>query len=368
MKTAIIHDWLVSYAGSERVLEQIIELYPDADLFSLIDFLPVHERQFLRHRKIQTSFLQHFPFARSKYRSYLPFMPLAIQQFDLSDYKLVISSSHAVAKGVLTTSNQLHVCYCHTPMRYAWDLQAQYLKDAGLDRGVKGKIAKLILHQIRKWDYSASRRVDYFIANSQNVAAKIKKHYGREAVVIYPPVDINKFHPVSKKDDYYLTISRMVPYKKIDLIVEAFSQMSDKRLVVIGEGPSLFKVKAKAKSNIEILGYQPDAVICTYLQNAKAFIFAADEDFGILPVEAQACGTPVIAYGKGGVLETLINMRTGIFFKEQTTTSLINAVQEFERSQGSFNSDVIRQNAEKYSKGRFKKEFMDLMGKIVVNR
>ncbi len=368
MKIAIIHDWLVTYAGSERVLEEIIKLYPDADLFSLMDFLPEHERHFLGHRKIQTSFLQHVPFARNKYRSYLPLMPLAIQQFDLSGYKLVISSSHAVAKGVLTTSDQLHVCYCHTPIRYAWDLQHQYLKDAGLDKGVKGKIAQLILHQIRLWDYSASRRVDHFIANSQNVAAKIKKNYGRESSVIYPPVDVEKFHPGSKKDDFFLTVSRMVPYKKIDLIVEAFSQIPDKRLVVIGDGPSLSKVKSKAGSNIEILGYQPDSVICTYLQKARAFIFAADEDFGILPVEAQACGTPVIAYKKGGVLETLINMQTGIFFEEQTVASLINAVQEFECSQDRFESNIIRKNAEKYSRDRFRKEFLALMGKIIVNR
>ncbi|HYA88748.1 MAG TPA: glycosyltransferase family 4 protein [Nitrospirota bacterium] len=368
MKTAIVHDWLISYAGSERVLEQIIKLYPDADLFSLIDFLPEPERQFLQHRNIQTSFLQHFPFAKSKYRGYLPFMPLAIEQFDLSSYELVISSSHAVAKGVLTTSDQLHVCYCHTPIRYAWDLQRQYLIESGLDKGIKGKIAKLILHYIRLWDYSASRRVDHFIANSHNVAAKIKKHYGREASVIYPPVDIDKFQPISKKEDFFLTVSRMVPYKKIDLIVEAFSQTPDKRLVVIGDGPTLSKVKAKAKKNIEILGYQVTDVIRSYLQRARAFVFAADEDFGILPVEAQACGTPVIAYEKGGVLETIINGKTGIFFKEQTTASLINAVQEFERSEDCFDTNVIRQNAEKYGRDRFQKEFLDLMGKIVVAR
>ena len=368
MKTAIIHDWLVSYAGSERVLEQIIELYPDADLFSLMDFLPEHERQFLRHKNIQTSFLQHFPFARNKYRSYLPFMPLAIEQFDLSGYELVISSSHAVAKGVLTTSDQLHVCYCHTPIRYAWDLQQQYLKESGLDKGVKGKIAKIILHYIRMWDYSASRRVDHFIANSQNVAAKIKKHYGRESSVIYPPVDVDKFQPSSVKDDFFLTVSRMVPYKKVDLIVEAFSQMPDKRLVVIGDGPSLSKVKTKARNNIEILGYQPNDVIRNYLQRARAFVFAADEDFGILPVEAQACGTPVIAYGKGGVLETTINMQTGIFFKEQNATSLINAVHEFERLENCFSINTIRQNAEKYSRDRFKKEFLDLIEKITIER
>ena len=368
MKTAIIHDWLVSYAGSERVFEQIIKLYPDADLFSLIDFLPEPDRQFLQHRNIQTSFLQHFPFARSKYRSYLPFMPLAIEQFDLSRYDLVISSSHAVAKGVLTTSDQLHVCYCHTPIRYAWDLQRQYLKESGLDKGIKGKIAQIILHYIRLWDYSSSQRVDYFIANSQNVAAKIKKHYGRTASVIYPPVDTNKFQPASKKDDFFLTVSRMVPYKKIDLIVEAFSQIPNKRLVVIGDGPSLCKVKAKAKQNVEILGHQADDVIHTYLQKARAFVFAADEDFGILPVEAQACGTPVIAYEKGGVLETIVSGQTGIFFKEQTAMSLISAVQEFERLEDSFDRNVIRQNAEKYGKDRFRKEFLDLMGKIVGDR
>jgi len=368
MKTAIVHDWLVSYAGSERVLEQIVELYPDADLFSLIDFLPEHERHFLRNRSIRTSFLQHMPLAKKKYRSYLPIMPLAIEQFDLSDYELVISSSHAVAKGVQTTSDQLHVCYCHTPIRYAWDLQSQYLRESGLDKGVKGRIAQIILHYIRSWDYSSSRRVDHFIANSKNIATKIKKNYGRLSTVIYPPVDIDKFQPVSKKDNFFLTVSRMVPYKKIDLIVEAFSQMPDKRLVVIGDGPSLSKVKAKAKKNVEILGYQPNTVICSYLQRAKAFVFAADEDFGILPVEAQACGTPVIAYEKGGVLETIINMQTGIFFKEQTSKSLIDAVQEFERSGDRFDIDVIRYNAEKFGQDRFKKEFKELMKIIVVDR
>lgn len=232
-------------------------------------------------------------------------MPLAIEQLDVSKHNVILSSSHAVAKGILTGPDQLHISYVHSPIRYAWDLQHQYLREAKLDKGIKGLITKWLLHKIRMWDYRTANGVDHFIANSKFISRRIKKVYGRDADVIYPPVNVDRFNICEQKDDYFFTASRLVPYKKIDLIVEAFSQMPDKKLVVIGDGSEMSKIKQKATKNIEILGYQPDATMTDYMKKAKAFVFAAEEDFGITPVEAQACGTPVIAFGKGGVLETI---------------------------------------------------------------
>ncbi len=358
MKIAIVHDWLVNYAGSERALEQIIQLYPSADLFSLIDFLPRGERTFILDKPVRTSFIQKLPFAKKSYRSYLPLMPLAIEQFDLSAYDLIISSCHAVSKGVLTKSYQLHICYCYTPVRYAWDLYHQYLKESGLNAGLKGFLAKLSLHYIRMWDYTAAGRVNYFVAISQFTAERIKRIYGRDAVVIYPPVDIDAFDlsPL-RKADFYFTASRMVPYKKIDLIVEAFSKMQDKKLIVAGDGPDFRKIKSRAARNVEFLGYQAADKLRANMQQARAFIFAAEEDFGILPVEAQACGTPVIAFGRGGARETVIENKTGIFFREQSVESLISAVNNFEKNQDAFSRADARKNAERFGKERFKAEF-----------
>jgi len=326
MKTAVIHDWLVTYAGAERVLEQMLYLYPEADVFTLFDFLPDRDRGFLLCRHIRTSFMQHLPLARKKYRHYLPLMPLAIGRFDLSAYDLILSSSHAVAKGVQKNPGQLHICYCHTPMRYAWDLREFYLKESGLDRGLVGGVVNLIVDRLQAWDMMTAKHVDYFIANSQYVADRIRRAYQRESVVIYPPVDVDSFALNFNKENCYVTASRMVPYKKMDMVVQAFSRMPDKRLIVIGDGPDFDKVKALAGKNIELLGYQEANILARYLQKARAFIFAAEEDFGIVPVEAQACGTPVIAYGKGGVLETVLDGKTGIFFHEQNADSIIAAV------------------------------------------
>jgi glycosyltransferase involved in cell wall biosynthesis len=364
MKTAIIHEWLITLGGSEHVLEQILHLYTDAELYSLIDYFPKSERILILNKKVHTSFIQKLPFAKKMYRTYLPLMPLAIEWFDLSGYDLIISSSHAVAKGILTHSNQLHICYCHTPMRYAWDLQHQYLKETKSDKGIRGIIAKVILHYIRIWDQSTARRVNYFIANSQYTARKIKNIYGRDSTVIYPPVDIEKFDIGNKKEDFFLTASRMVPYKKIDLIAEAFSE-TGLPLVIIGNGPDFEKVKRKAKKNVTLLGYQKDDVLKEYLQKARAFIFAAEEDFGILPVEAQACGTPVIAFGRGGVLETIEENKTGIFFKEQTVNSLMEAVNMFEKEQDKFDCNEIRKNAERFSRERFKEEFKEFVDRKI---
>ncbi|TAM51895.1 MAG: glycosyltransferase [Paraburkholderia sp.] len=359
-RVAIVHDWLVTYAGAERVLEQMIACFPQADIFSLVDF--VEDRKFLQGKRATTSFIQKLPFARKKYRAYLPLMPLAIEQLDLSAYDLVISSSHAVAKGVLTGPDQVHISYVHSPIRYAWDLQHQYLAQSNLTRGLRSIMARVILHYIRNWDCRTANSVDHFVANSHFIARRIKKVYQRRADVIFPPVDVQSFVVGEQKEDFYLTASRMVPYKKIDLIVEAFSRMPGKRLVVIGDGPEMKSIRAKAGPNIEILGYQPFAVLHDHMRRAKAFVFAAEEDFGIAPVEAQACGTPVIAFGKGGVLETVRELGqphpTGLFFREQTVPAVVAAVREFEAHAGRFSALDCRTNAERFSITTFHERFM----------
>ncbi|GLU33484.1 glycosyltransferase family 4 protein [Trinickia caryophylli] len=359
-RIAVVHDWLVTYAGAERVLEQILACFPDADLFSLVDFLD--DRTFLRGKRATTSFIQRMPLARKRYRAYLPLMPLAIEQLDLSAYDLVISSSHAVAKGVLTGPDQVHISYVHSPIRYAWDLQHQYLEQSHLTHGVRSAFARMILHYIRNWDIRTSNSVDHFVANSQFIARRIKKVYQRDAQVIFPPVDVDSFGLNERKEDFYLTASRLVPYKKIDLIVEAFSHMPDKTLVVIGDGPEMAAVRAKASPNVVIMGYQPFAVLHDHMRRAKAFVFAAEEDFGIAPVEAQACGTPVIAYGKGGVLETVRdlsqNRPTGLFFHEQNAAAIAGAVEAFERDAHLFSARDCRANAERFSVQHFRERFV----------
>ncbi|MFC4776801.1 glycosyltransferase family 4 protein [Paenibacillus sp. GCM10023252] len=364
MKVAIVHDWLVTYAGAEKVLEELLNVFPEADLFSVVDFLS--DRRFIKDKKVKTSFIQDIPFSKKIYRNLLPLMPLAVEQFDLSSYSLIISSSHAVAKGVITGPNQLHISYVHTPIRYAWDLQHQYLREANLTKGFKSLVTKQLLHKIRQWDIRTANGVDYFISNSNYISRRIWKTYRREAEVIYPPVDVESFNLDENKEEYYLTASRMVPYKKMDIIVEAFSKMPDKKLIVIGTGPEMNKIKKFQSSNIKLLGYQSNEVLKHHMQKAKAFVFAAEEDFGITPVEAQACGTPVIAFGKGGALETVQEKNnkypTGIFFEEQTASSIIQAVKEFESESYLYTPINCRNNAEKFSKSNFRyniKSFID---------
>lgn len=365
MRIAIIHDWLVTYAGAERVLEQILNVYPEADLHSLVDFLPADQRGFIHNKNVKTSFIQRLPRAGSKYRQYLPLMPLAIEQHDLSSYDIVISSSHAVAKGVLVGPDQLHVCYCHSPVRYAWDLQHQYLRESGLTKGLKGWIARIVLHYIRSWDQNTANRVDCFIANSHFVARRISKFYRRNSITIYPPVDVERFTLCERKESFYLTASRMVPYKRIDMIVEAFAAMPERKLVVIGDGPEFEKIRAKAGVNVTLLGYQPFEVLKDHLQRARAFVFAAEEDFGIAILEAQACGTPVIAYKKGGAVETIRGLETskptGVFFEEQVTASLMKAVRTFEEHAGAISCWDCRENALRFSLERFRSEFKELV-------
>ncbi len=352
MKVAIVHDWLVTNAGAEGVLKAIVELYPEADIFSLVDFLiPKDREEILQGKFAKTSFIQKLPFSQKHFRNYLPLFPKAIESFDLSGYDLIISSSHAVAKGVKKTKDQIHVCYCHTPMRYAWDMHDEYTRDLPY---LKKILVKMSLAYIRKWDITSLDRVDFFIANSHFIADRIKRIYNRESIVIHPPVDTKSFAFSSNKEDFYLTASRLVPYKQVKLIVQAFNE-TDKKLVVIGQGEEFDEIQKIAKSNIEVLGFLEKEEMISYMQRAKGFVFVALEDFGIVPIEAMSCGTPVIAYGKGGIKDSVIDKKTGIFFPQQNQKSIIKAVEEFDNME--FDYKYISEHASLFGIERFKGEF-----------
>ena len=355
MKVAIIHDWLVTNAGAEKVLKAILEVYPNADVFSLVDFLSTENRDIVLNGKYaKTSFIQKLPFAQKYFRNYLPLFSTAIESFDLSDYDLIISSSWAVAKGVKTTDKQLHISYCHTPVRYAWDLYDEYTSSLS---GVKKLLVKWTLKRLRKWDLDTVDGVDCFIANSKFVQERIQRTYNRDSIVIYPPVDVQQFKLQRTKEDFYITASRLVPYKKTKLIVESFNKMPDKKLIVIGSGEEYNEIKKIAKSNIEVLGYQNNDVLIKTMQRAKAFVYAAVEDFGIVPIEAMACGTPVIALDYGGTHETVIDRVNGIHFKNQFVGDIIEAVNKFESLE--FDANEISERAQAFSTKRFKREIED---------
>lgn len=358
MKVALVQDWLTEIGGAEKVFECFLELFPEADIYTLTSHERVISDLKIDKTKLHESFIAKLALGRSKYRNYLPLFPKAIESFDFSGYDLIISSSSSVAKGIITNSKQLHICYCHSPVRYAWDLYHQYLNEAGLlGFGFKKWFVRHTLHKLRIWDAISANRVDYFIANSNYIKRRINKVYRREADVIYPPVDINRFDLGEEKEEYYYTASRLVPYKKIDLVVEAFSKMPDKKLIVAGTGPDYKKIKAIAGANVEMKGFVSNDEMLALMQKAKAFVFAADEDFGIIPVEAQACGTPVIALGRGGTKETVIDGQTGVHFKEQTVESLSEAIERFETMK--FDGNNARTNAEQFSKQRFIKELQE---------
>jgi glycosyltransferase involved in cell wall biosynthesis len=364
LKYALVHEWLTPKAtgGSELVVQEILN-YIDADLHALIDFESTNPQSYLYQRAIKTTFLQNFPQARNGVQKYLPLLPIAIEQLDLNQYDVILSSSHAVAKGVLTNPHQLHICYCHTPMRYAWDLTFDYLQGDRQGRGIKGLIARYILHRMREWDVISANRVDYFIANSQHTAKRIWRCYRRPAKVIYPPVNLDKFNFQPEKADFYLTISRLVSYKQICLIVKAFNQLK-KPLVIIGAGSQLSEIRQLAESHIQVLGWQPDHIVQEYITKAKAFVYAACEDFGIALVEAQACGTPVIAYGKGGALETVKDIRqcpqdgTGLLFDTQQPEALVAAVKSFEQLQPQIEPKNCRLQANKFSPVVFQQSYL----------
>lgn len=359
MRIAIVHEWLATYAGSERVVEQLLHCYPQADLYAVVDFLPDEQRGFLGGRRARTSLVQHLPLARRHFRAYLPLMPWAMGRLDLRGYEVVLSSSHAVAKGVRTGPGQLHVCYCHSPMRYAWDLQEPYLRASGMHRGLRGWAARWLLARLRAWDVRSAAGVTRFVSNSHYIAGRIRAAYGRDAAVIHPPVDVQAFALREDKEDFYLVVARMVPYKRVDLIVEAFRAMPGRRLVVIGTGPEAPRVQALAAGagNITLLSEQPLAALRDHMQRARAFVYAGVEDFGIALAEAQACGTPLIAYGRGGALDIVrgpeAEAPTGLFFDEQTPASLQAAVERFEGLAPPISPRACRANAERMDVGRF---------------
>ncbi len=369
-RIAVVHEWLTSHAGSEKVVEQILKIYPNADLYSLVDFLPQDLRGFIQHKPVTTSFIQNLPFAERHFRSYLPLMPLAVEQFDLAEYDVVISSHHAVAKGVLTRPDQLHISYVHTPLRYGWELQHQYLQQAGLTRGIKSALTRVILHYLRLWDVASAHRADYYVANSGYVARRIEKTYRRSAEVIYPPVDTQRFRvraslgadleasSVTKmtRDDFYLVVSRFVPYKRVDLAIAAFNQLG-LPLVIIGDGDRRKALQKMAAPNIRFLGNQPDSVVEDHMQRCRALIFPPEEDFGITPIEAQAAGAPVIAYAKGGQAETIIHEQTGLLFPHQTVESLVHSVKRLHSSTDQYEATALMENAERFSIARFQTQF-----------
>lgn len=361
MKIAIVHDWFVNPGGAENVIQAIIDIFPDADLFSVVDFFDDEQRKkYLIGKRTKNTFIQKLPFVKKKYRAYLPLMPFAIEQLDLTEYDLVISSSHAVAKGVITSPNQLHICYCYSPIRYAWDMKFEYLKESNLTKGFKSLLARYFLHKIRLWDLASSNNVDYFISISRFIKERIYKCYRRDSTIIFPNVDVDAFPLHEVKNDFYFTASRLVPYKRLALIAEAFSKMPDKKLIIIGDGPERDKVEkiASSSSNISYLGYQDYQTLKEHMMKARAFIFAAEEDFGIVPLEAQACGTPVIAFGKGGTLDTVVDKKTGFYFHKQTADSIIKAVNDFEENHSLLlEPSEIRAHAMKFSTEIFKENF-----------
>lgn len=360
MNIALVHDWITNIAGAERVLLQISEIYPDAPIYTSV-FDKKNAKPFLK-KKIKTSYLQHFPFAKSKREVLIPLTPLAFEQFNLSSYDLVISSTTMAAKGILTKPNTVHICYCHTPSRYLWE---PFL-DSRAKKGWFSGLRQNVMHKMRIWDRLAADRVDFFIANSKYIQKRIKKYYGRDSIVVYPSINIDKFKPTTpdKIGNYFLFVSRLVDYKRCDLVIEAFNDLG-LPLRVIGRGPQKKYLSKIAKDNIEFLGYLSDEEMQKYYQEAKAFIFAAEEDFGIVPLEAMASGRPVIAYAAGGLLETVVPGVTGEFFKEQTPQCLINAVKSFKPEK--YDSRKIREHATKFSNENFKKEFKGAVDEILEN-
>lgn len=340
-RVAVVHEWLLDRAGSERVTEAVLARFPDATLFTLVDRMAPGDRGWLAGRTIRTSFLQRLPGLPGSLRYAVPLMPLAIEQFDLTGFDLIVSSSHAVAKGVIVPPDALHLCYCHSPMRYAWDLQATYLESEGLDRGAKGWAARWMLHRMRMWDHRSAAGVDAFAANSSFVARRILKAYRREAEVIPPPVTMPAPRSVPREPDLYVTVGRLIGYKRVDLIVEAFRRMPDRRLVVAGTGPEAARLAKDAPPNVRFTGFLDDDAMHALVARARAFVFAGVEDFGIAPVEALALGTPVIAFGRGGLTDSVTGLDspvpTGVFFESQTPAALVDAVQRLEAA-----SDRIR--------------------------
>jgi len=351
--------------GAERVLEQLLRCFPGADVFTTVDYLPEAHRHVLRGARVTTSFIQHLPAARTRYWDYLPLMPFAFEQFDLEGYDLVISHSHTAAKGIVPHPHQVHVCYLMSPMRFAWDLQPLYLRAFNMRRGLRSILARVAFHRLRQWDVASAARVDAFVAVSDYVRRRAELAYRRDAAVVHPPCDVDFFTPGDgERGSFYLAASRLTPFKRLDLIVEAFREMPDRQLVVIGDGQERRRIEARATPNVTLLGHQPDEVLRDYMRRARAFLFAPPEDFGLVMVEAQACGTPVIALERGGATEIVRGLDeqqpTGHFFAVQEPAAVRAAIGTFERAgEARITREACRENALRFTPDRFRRAFMD---------
>ena len=363
LKIAFVHDWFSVNGGAEKVAKSILEAIGDADIFCLFDFFNDDDRKIiLKGKQTTTSFLQYLPFCKTHYRNYLPFYPKAIESFDLSKYDLIISSSFAVAKSVKIHNNQTHISYCHSPMRYIWDMKEEYI--AAIKNPIKRFIAKNVFNNLQAWDKRTSQNVTHFIANSNFIANRIKNSYNRNSTVIYPPVDTDFFTPKeNNKGNYFLVYSRIVPYKKINLIVDAFKDLPNENLIVIGDGPD--KDSLSDLPNVKILGYLDKKEMRTYIRGAKAVILAAVEDFGISSLESQACGIPLIALRKAGYLETIIENKTGLFYDQQNSESITNAVNSFNKIDFQFNAKTIRDNALLFNETSFKEKIIKQVNSVL---
>jgi glycosyltransferase involved in cell wall biosynthesis len=364
VRVALVHDWLTGMRGGEKCLEVLCELFPHAEIYTLLH-IPKSVSPAIEALKIETSFIQRVPFSRKQYRKYLPLFPMAIERFSFEQHDVIISTSHCVAKGAVPRRGALHICYCHTPMRYVWEAYDSYF-----GRGRTGSLTRLVMppvaRYLRAWDVRSSDRVNHFIANSKNVQERIRRHYNRDSEVIYPPVDVSRSEISTHDGGYFLIVSAFAPYKRIDLAIEAFNK-NGRRLVVIGDGQENQKLRYIAKSNVEFVGWVSQEQLAQYYQGCSALIFPGEEDFGIVPLEAMAAGKPVIAYRRGGTLETVIDTgdaRTGIFFKDQNVESLLGAIEQFHET--TFDPYKIREQALRFDRSIFKMRMKDFLEKKIV--
>lgn len=368
-KIIILHDWLDTKAGAENVLEQILKIFPNADIFTIVDFMPADQRSFLKNHKIYHSIVQHFPFAKNHFRKYFPLFPVILFFYNFSKYDLIVSSSHSYVKNIRKSNNQIHICNCYTPVRYCYDQKSEYINDYAKNIFIK-IFLYLSLFFIRLWDQFMSKNVDYFISISNHISNRIMLVYSRQSYLIYPSIDLKKYFIGKniKKKDYYVAASRFVPYKRLDLVIEAFNKMPDRKLIIIGSGEKFIDYKKLANKNIIFKGRVSENVKIKIFSEAKALIYPAYEDFGIVPVESQSCGTPVIGFDKGGLKDTVITSgsgKTGILFKYQTANAIIKSINFFESNISNYSSVNCFNNAKRFDHTIFRKNFKAIVCDIL---
>lgn len=360
VKVAIVHYWFTTWRGGEKVIDQLLDIFPDADIYThVVD--PKIQKEHLAGKTVKTTFINKLPLSTKFYQKYLPLMFFALEQLDLTDYDLIISSESGPAKNIITNPESTHICYCHSPMRYVWDMYYLYMAEAGF---ITKLLMKPLIHYLKIVDRLSADRVDHFISNSHFIRSRIQKYYRRDSTVINPPVDVDAFTVAKQKKNFYLCFGQLTPYKKVSIVVDSFVN-SERELIVIGEGEEFDYISKVATPNIKVLGRQPDSIVRQHLSEAKALIFPGVEDFGIVPVEAMASGTPVIAYGFGGVLDSVTDGETGLFFYEQTKTAIMETIKKFEASSQNFDPKTIRARAMKFSNENFKNNLTTLVEKLI---